>query len=174
MNNQNQGIVIERVFAARRELVWKAWTDLEMIEKWWGPEGFTAPSIKIDLRVGGKYVFCMRGPKGSEWDKDMYSAGVYKEIIPPSASSGQAKLVVTDYFSDENGNKLPPAQFGQDPNFPEESTVTVLFEEIENGKTKLSIIYPRPATEEQFQAMLKSGMEEGWGTSLDKLAESLK
>jgi len=37
-------IVIERVFDAPKEMVWKAWTDPEMVKKWWGPEGFTAPS----------------------------------------------------------------------------------------------------------------------------------
>src|SRR4051812_40572832 len=105
-------IVITRVFDASRELVWKAWTDPEMAKKWWGPEGFSAPSIKIDLRVGGKYIFAMQGPAGSEWDKVMYSAGVYKEIVP------HEKLVVTDYFSDEEGNIQEPKDFGQDPNFP--------------------------------------------------------
>jgi len=161
-------IVITREFDAPRERVWKAWTDPEMVKRWWGPEQFTAPSIKIDLRVGGKYIFAMRGPAGTEWDKDMYSAGVYKEIVP------NEKLVVTDYFSDENGNKLPPAQYGQDAAFPSEMKVTVLFEEIEKGKTRLSIVYPKPETEAQFQALLKSGMQEGWNSSLNKLAEALR
>ena len=161
-------IVITREFDAPRERVWKAWTDPEMVKRWWGPEQFTAPSIKIDLRVGGKYIFAMRGPAGTEWDKDMYSAGVYKEIVP------NEKLVVTDYFSDENGNKLPPAHYGQDAAFPSEMKVTVLFEEIEKGKTRLSIVYPKPETEAQFQAMLKSGMQEGWNSSLNKLAEALR
>lgn len=163
-----KGIVIERVFEAPREAVWKAWTDEEMAKKWWGPKGFTAPSIKIDLRVGGKYVFAMHGPKGSEWDRDMYSAGIYKEIVP------NAKLVVTDYFSDEEGNIVEPSAEGQDSNFPKESTVTVLFEELESNKTKLSIIYQKPESEKQFEAMKKSGMEEGWGQSLEKLADALK
>ncbi len=176
MANQNKnGLEITRIFDAPVEMVWKFWTEEEMAKKWWGPKDFTAPSIKIDLRVGGKYIFAMHGPKGSKWDKDMYSAGIYKEIVPPSTSSGQAKLVVTDYFSDENGNMTTPIDSGlEDPNFPKEHTVTVLFEEIESGKTKLSIIYPKPETEKQFQAMLKSGMKEGWNSSLDKLAEALK
>lgn len=161
------GITIERIFNAPREMVWKAWTDPEMVKKWWGPKDFTAPSIKIDLKVGGKYIFAMHGPEGSEWDRDMYSAGIYKEIVP------NEKLVVTDYFSDEEGNIIEPSAEGQDPNFPKESTVTVLFEEIEKGKTKLSIIYPQPESKEQLEAMLKSGMKEGWNSSLDKLAETL-
>ncbi len=167
MADDRKDIVIERIFVAPVELVWKAWTNEEMAKKWWGPEGFTAPSIKMDLKVGGKYIFAMHGPAGSKWDKDMYSAGVYKEIVP------NEKLVVTDYFSDENGEMMNPADQGQDPNFPKEMTVTVLFEKLDGNKTKLSIIYPKPETEEQFQAMLKSGMKEGWNSSLNKLEEVL-
>ena len=136
MSKQDAGVVIERVYNAPVDKVWKYWTKPDMVKKWWGPEGFTAPSIKINLRVGGKYVFAMHGPKDSEWDKDIYSAGVYKEIVP------NKKLKVTDYFSDENGNQLEPAAYGEDPDFPRESTVTVLFKEYEKCRTKLSIQYP--------------------------------
>jgi uncharacterized protein YndB with AHSA1/START domain len=163
-----KGITIERVFDAPREMIWRAWTEPEMVKRWWGPQGFTAPSIKIDLRVGGKYVFCMHGPKGSEFDKDLYSAGVYKEIVP------MEKLAVTDYFSDAEGNKIDPAVYGMTPDTPAEMDVVVKFEEAEGGKTKLTIKYPRPESEEKFQAMLTSGMVEGWNSSLDKLAESLR
>lgn len=168
MENNNIGVTIEKIFDAPREKVWEAWTTPEIVQKWWGPETFTAPSIKIDLRVGGKYIFAMKGPEGSEWDRVMYSAGVFKEIIP------NQKLVLTDYFSDEAGNMINPDQEGQDANFPKEMTVTVLFEEIGGGKTKLTISYPRPETEEQYQAMLKSGMKEGWMSSLNKLEQALR
>jgi len=113
----------------------------------------------------------MHGPKGSEWDKDMYSAGEYKEIVP------MEKLVVSDYFSDENGNKIEPKDAGMSGDFPSEMDVTVTFEEVDpptgGGKTRLSIVYT-PQSEEVRKAMLASGMEEGWSTSLDKLAASLK
>ncbi len=168
-----KGVVIERIFNAPREMVWKAWTTPEMVKKWWGPEGFYAPSIKINLKVGGKYIYGMHGPKGSDWDRDMYSAGIYKEIVP------MEKLVATDYFSDEAGNKIDPKKYGMAPDVPTEMNVIVRFEDAgppggEASKTKLTIEYPRPDSEEQFQAMLKSGMKEGWNSSLDKLAESLR
>lgn len=156
--------VITRIFDAPREMVWRAWTEPELISQWWGPEGFTAPSINVDLKVGGKYVYAMKGPEGSEWEGTMYSAGVYVEIIP------EEKIVVTDYFSDENGEMLDPADFGQDPNFPKESTITVLFENEGDDKTKVTIIYPEPATEAEYQAVLKSGMTQGWQSSMNKLA----
>src|SRR5882757_8889059 len=166
--NDQKGIEIMRVFDAPRELVWKAWTEPEMIKKWWGPEGFSAPSIKIDLKVGGKYTYAMQGPKGSEWDRVMYSSGVSKEIVP------HEKIDTTDYFSDADGNMIKPSQEGQDENFPTEMTVKITFEDQEDGKTRLTIFYPKAENEAQFEAMLKSGMQEGWSTSLDKLAESLK
>ncbi len=165
---EDKGITIERIFDAPIELVWKAWTTPEMIKKWWGPEGFSAPSIKIDLRAGGKYIYAMQGPKGSKWDMVMYSSGVYKEIVP------QEKIVSTDFFSDEKGNKVDPKEYGQSADAPDEMTVIVLFEEIDGGKTKLSIIYPLPKNEAQAEAMLKSGMQEGWNSSLNKLAVALE
>jgi uncharacterized protein YndB with AHSA1/START domain len=167
MENQND-FVIERVFNAPRETVWKAWTEPEMVKKWWGPAGFSAPSAKVDLRVGGMYTFAMHGPAGTEWDKDMYSSGIYKEIVP------MEKIVTTDYFSDENGNKIAPTKEGQAPDFPNEMTVTILFKDAEDGKTKLSIAYSRPESDAQFEAMIKSGMQEGWNQSLDKLAAALQ
>ncbi|MEN6621950.1 MAG: SRPBCC domain-containing protein [Smithella sp.] len=166
--NEGKGITIEKNINAPRLAVWRAWIEPELIKKWWGPEGFSSPGIKMDLKIGGQYIFAMHGPKGSEWDKDMYSAGTFKEIVP------NEKLVVTDFFSDENGQIMEPADFGMDPGFPKELTVTVLFEEIEQGKTKLSIIYPKPETKEQMEAMRKSGMKEGWSSSLNKLKNILE
>jgi len=171
MDIQSEGIVITRVLAAPIEKVWAAWTQPDLAQGWWGPQGFSAPSIKIDLHVGGKYIFAMHGPAGSEWDKDMYSAGEYLEILSPSENPRQAKMGVTDYFSDEQGNLLSPSEMGQDAAFPKESIVTVTFDALEDGKTKLTIFYPRPASEVEFAAMMKSGMIEGWNSSLDKLAE---
>ena len=46
-------LVITRVFDAPRELVWNAWTEPERVKRWWGPQSFTAPFCRIDLRVGG-------------------------------------------------------------------------------------------------------------------------
>lgn len=162
-----EGIEIKRVFDAPRELVWKAWTDPAMVKKWWGPEGFTAPSIKVDLKVGGKYTYAMQGPKGSQWDRVMYSSGVFKEIVE------HEKIVTTDYFSDEHGNMIKPSEEGQDENFPTEMTVTITFSDLGNGKTQLTIFYPKAENEKQYEAMLKSGMKEGWSSSLDKLENAL-
>jgi len=168
MVDDKREIIIERIFDVPRELVWKAWTEPEIIKKWWGPEGFTAPSIKIDLRIGGRNIFAMHGPKGSEFDKDFYSAGVYKEIVP------MEKFVISDYFSDESGKKIDPAAAGMDPNFPDELILTVRLKELDNNKTRLTLVYQKPESKAQFEAMEKSGMEDGWNSSLNKLKEVLK
>ena len=68
----SRDLVIERVFDAPRELVWKAWTDAEHFKKWWGPKVFTAPVCVMDLRLGGAYVWGMRDPGG----KDYFNAGM--------------------------------------------------------------------------------------------------
>src|SRR5512145_956811 len=90
-------LVITRVFDAPRELVWKAWTDPERFKLWWGPESFTAPACEIDLRVGGKYLACMRSPEG----QDYWSTGVYRDIVP------MKRIVYTDSFADDKGNVVP-------------------------------------------------------------------
>ena len=85
-NSKQQELVIKRIFDAPRELVWDAWTEPEQIMRWWGPKGFSAPVAKIDLRVGGAYLNCMRSPEG----KDFWSKGVFREIVAPE------RLVMTD------------------------------------------------------------------------------
>ena len=75
---KSRDLTITRTFDAPLELVWKGWTDPEYMKRWWGPKDFTAPFIKIDLRVGGIYLDRMRSSDG----QDYWSTGVYQEIIP--------------------------------------------------------------------------------------------
>jgi len=71
-------VVITRVFDAPRALVFKAWTQPEMLVKWFGPRDFTATIIQNDVRSGGVYDFHMRGP-----NYDDHWTGVYREVVPP-------------------------------------------------------------------------------------------
>lgn len=150
-------ILIVRSFDAPRELVWKAWTEPEFLMRWWGPKNFTCPFCKIDLRVGGTYLSCMRSPEG----RDYWSTGIYVEITEPSL------LICTDSFADEKGNVVPASYYGMSGEWPKELLVTVTFDE-EDGKTKLTLRHVgMPAGEMIEQA------EAGWNESFDKLAESL-
>ena len=67
-------IVIQRVFNLPVSKTWQAWTESEYFKKWWGPKDFTCPYSKMEARVGGKYLNCMRGPDGKEY----WSAGEVK------------------------------------------------------------------------------------------------
>lgn len=151
-------LVIERVFDAPRELVWRAWTEPEHFQRWWGPKAFTAPACKIDLRVGGTYLACMRSPEG----KDYWSTGTYKEIVAPE------RLVYTDSFADADGHVVPASYYGMSGEWPLELQVTVTLEDL-GGKTKLTLRHAgMPAGENQDLAGA------GWNESFDKLAASLK
>jgi len=151
-------LIITRVFDAPRGLVWKAWTEPERLMHWWGPKNFTAPACRIDLRVGGTYLYCMRSPEG----KDYWSTGVYREIIPLE------RIVCTDSFADEKGNVVPAAHYGVSGVFPLEMLVTVTFEELER-KTKMILRHVGLPT-----GLMSDMTNAGWNESFDKLAESLK
>lgn len=58
-------MILERVIAAPRARVWAAWTDPRNLPQWWGPEGFSCRTKRIDLRAGGEWVFDMIGPDGT-------------------------------------------------------------------------------------------------------------
>ena len=158
--NAKEGtLVIERIFDAPRELVWKAWSDPEQAKRWWGTRTFTAPAAEIDFRVGGKYLFAMQSPEFNNGEP-IWSTGVYREIVP------YERIVCTDCFADETGNVVPATHYGMTEDFPLEMLVTVEFEDID-GKTKMTLRH------EGLPASDKQGAGVGWNESFDKLAESL-
>ena len=147
-------IVITRVFDAPRELVWRAWTEPELVKKWWGPASFTAPVIQIDLRVGGKYLWSMR----SDGRMEFWYIGVYREIVPPEL------IVLTQSMSDEHGNVISD---GMPDGMAMEHLLTVTFEE-RDGKTTMILRHVgMPAGE------MAEGAAGGWNESFDKLATAL-
>lgn len=157
MTGTENEIVIERVFDAPRELVWRAWTDPEHFKRWWGPREYTCPRCTIDLRPGGSWHAAMRGPDG----KDLWSKGIYQEIVEPE------RIVSTDFFSNAEGDHVDPTEYGLPPEFPAEMLVTVTFEDVD-GKTRLTVHQSMPA-----ELAKQIGAYEGWSQSLDKLAAHL-
>ena len=153
----NDTVVIERVFDAPRELVWRAWTEPEHFMRWWGPKDFTSPRCEIDLRVGGAFLWCMRGPDGRE----NYTTGQYREIVPFE------RLAYMTSFADPDGNVVPASYYGMTDDIAPEMHVTVTFAEIE-GKTRMTVTHAGLPKE------LGDDAQAGWNQSFDKLAESLK
>lgn len=148
-------LVITRILQAPPAAVWRAWTDAELIKQWWGPEHFTAPVIQIDFREGGKYLYAMRDPAGN----DYWSTGRFLEIEPMS------RILYTDSFADAEGNVIPAATFGMGDDYPDETTIELTFEDVGDGRTRLTLVGQAPAGEMAEMARA------GWSTSLDKLAK---
>jgi uncharacterized protein YndB with AHSA1/START domain len=150
-----QQIIIERIFDLPLNKVWQAWTHPESFKRWWGPKDFTCPFSSMDFRIGGKYLHCMRSPKG----KDIWSTGIFKEIDP------YKKLVFTDSFSDEKGNPLPASAINMPGDWPLELLVTVRFGD-EYPKTRLLL------QQEGIPPEMQEDCIAGWNESFDKLEEN--
>jgi uncharacterized protein YndB with AHSA1/START domain len=153
---QNE-IAINRVFNLPVNKVWQALTDPEYFKKWCGPRGFTCPSSEMEARVGGKYLNCMRGPDG----KDYWSTGTVKEFIP------EKKLVITDSFSDAEGNIKSASEYGMPGNWPKELLITFTLEEAD-GATKMRLRH------EGIPDEMREDCIKGWNESFDKLEENIK
>jgi uncharacterized protein YndB with AHSA1/START domain len=140
-------LVLTRVFDAPREVVFKAWTEVERLRRWWGPKGFTNPICEVDVRPGGAMRIHMRGPDGTIYPM----TGVYREIVEPE------RLVFTASALDAGGEPLF------------EQLTTVTFEEL-GGKTKLTVQASFSKVRPEAARHL-AGAEMGWNMSLDRLAE---
>ena len=151
--------VIERSFDAPAALVYQAWTEPEHFKQWIAPEGYSIPFCEIDLRVGGKLKFAMRGPTG----EDHWCGGEYLELDPPR------RIVSTDYFCDPEGNILQPAEIGLPESWPAVNIVTITFTE-EGGRTHVKVDQPMVS----LAAAKALGADVGWNSSLDNLAALLK
>jgi uncharacterized protein YndB with AHSA1/START domain len=152
--SKSQDVVIERTFDAPRELVWRAWTDPELYKQWWGPEYFTCPVATIDARPGGRWHSAMADPEGNLY----WSTGTFREVVPFE------RLVMTDSFSDEHGNLVLASQLGMGDDIPLEMLITVVLEDLGNGRTRMTI-YHSGMPDGEMKEMAKQGMS----TSLNKL-----
>jgi uncharacterized protein YndB with AHSA1/START domain len=159
---QKEDLVVARIIDAPIELVWKAWTDPEHVMKWWGPKYYTSPSCKIDLREGGKYVFCMRAPQ-EQGGQDMYTAGIFTKIVPMEL------LEFTQGMSDKDGNPIDPTQVGMPPDFPKAVRTVVTFKRFRGDMTELTVT-EYAWIPSQMMVYSLAGLHQ----SMDKLIESLE
>ena len=126
-------LVVIRVFDAPLGQVWKAWSDSEDVQRWWGPDGFTCPIARMDFREGGTSLVCMRAPREFLGGIDMYSTWTYEEIVP------MKRFVYIHRFADKDGNAMDPVRQGLSPDIPDEMRNEVTFEELDGGKTMVSV-----------------------------------
>ncbi|HEX2094072.1 MAG TPA: SRPBCC domain-containing protein [Longimicrobiaceae bacterium] len=158
----DETFVVTRTFDAPRDLVFRTWTERDHLLRWWGPRGFTMLSCSNDPRPGGTMHYGMRGPDGGE----MWGKWVYREVMAPD------RLVFVVSFSDPEGSTVR-APFSQE--WPLEVLTLLTFDE-HDGRTTVTLhSAPVNATDAERQMFLgmHGSMQDGWGGTLDKLAEHL-
>jgi uncharacterized protein YndB with AHSA1/START domain len=141
-----QEILITSVFDAPRELVFRAYTEPALIERWWGPRRYTTVVDRLEARTGGAWRFLNRDAEGGEFAFH----GVYHDVSPD-------RIVGTFEFEGVPGHV---------------SLETAVFEE--RGGTTTVTGRSVFQTVEDRDAMLQAGMEEGAVETMDRLAALLK
>jgi uncharacterized protein YndB with AHSA1/START domain len=142
-------VTISRVFDAPRKAVWDAWTDPKQVSQWWGPRGFTAPIVELDLRPGGELKIDMQGTDGTVYP----NRGVFHEVSEPE------RLVMSMRLVDDEGQPVI------------EAFNTVTFAD-EDGKTRVTLEFEFVHVVPEA-ADAAAGAKEGWNESLDRLEEHL-
>lgn len=138
-------VEISRVIDAPPHLVFEAHTSPEHVKRWYGPKGWPLTLCEMDFCEGGRYRFAMTGPDGRQGPR---FGGQYLEIVP------NRKIVYDDAFESSADEKM---------------VITVTFDD-RDGRTLLTVCTVF-ATVAMKNAHLGMGFEEGFGSSLDQLAE---
>ncbi|MET3699804.1 uncharacterized protein YndB with AHSA1/START domain [Bacillus oleivorans] len=157
---EGRDLIMERVFDAPRDLLFKVYSEPEHLENWWGPQGWQTKNKKFEFKPGGVWHYCMTcmdRNQGEFYGQESWGKGTYQEIIEPE------KIVYIDQFSDEEGN-VPE-------NMPE-MLISLTFVE-QGAKTKL-IIRTQFASAEELQKVLDMGVVQGFESQIERLDELLK
>lgn len=98
-------IVSSRVLNTPREVVFRAWTDPDLLSNWWGPAGFTNTFYEFDPRPGGKWRFTMHGPdKGNYQNECVFLKVETPGLIAWDRISKPLFRVVTTFDETADGN----------------------------------------------------------------------
>jgi uncharacterized protein YndB with AHSA1/START domain len=131
---------LERLLSAPRPVVFAAHTQPTTLARWWGPAGFSAPSVDLDVRPGGPYRIAMQPPHGELF----HLAGEFRVVEPP------ARLVYTFRWEEPD---------------PDDQETFVTFSLEDRGEaTGLTVDQGVFATEAR-----RALHEQGWSESLDRL-----
>jgi uncharacterized protein YndB with AHSA1/START domain len=144
MEARSQGLLlkIERVLPAASPRVYAAFSDADELAKWWGPEGFTVPSLDFRPRVSGRYRIEMQPPDGDPF----YLGGEFREVDPPT------RLALTFAWEDPDPDDV-------------ETLVVLTFRDL-GESTELGLEQGPFKTEAR-----RDLHRDGWGDSFDKLQQ---
>jgi len=134
---------VTRIIAAKREAVWRAWTDPKTMNQWFRPgPDFETFVTEIDLRVGGRY---RNGMRNIEKGEEHIATGVYREIRP------KERLAFTWSWEGSKGDGAT------------ETLVTIDLRDVEGG-TELVLTHTLFPTDS-----MRDHHEQGWGACLGSL-----
>jgi len=156
--SQTLDVIARRTYSVPVEAVWAAWTEPEVIRRWWGPEGFTCPLARMDVRAGGVSLLAMQAPPQYGGGRT-YTTWSYSVVEP------MARLEYVVRFADEAGTTISPAEAGIPPGVPDAVPHLVTFTPTAEGGTELSIT-ESGYTASQARDMSQNGLDQ----CLDKLA----
>jgi uncharacterized protein YndB with AHSA1/START domain len=139
-------LVMERVFDAPRDLVWRVLTDPARVTNWWGPRGYTTTVEEMDVRPGGRWRWINHTTGG----EDAPFKGEYLEVVPPE------RLVYTEIFDV--------------PGFDDKAATNTMTLEDLNGRTKL-VARTRFPSVESLEGALATGMIGGALETYDRMAD---
>ncbi len=146
-------LTVTRTFDAEIDLVWRAWTEAELLDQWWAPKPWKSETSYMDFRTGGYRLYAMVGPEG---ERHMGRTN-YLSIDVHESFSGE------DAFCDADGNvkmDLPVAVFKN--------------QFVANGgKTEVTVV-TEYASEAHLQQVIQMGMKEGLSMAYENLDELFK
>lgn len=147
-------ITVSRIFEAPAEEVWQLWTDPENIKQWWGPDKFTCPLVKLDLREGGTSLVCMKA-RPELGGQLFYNTWTYTKITP------HLRIEFIMNLSDADGVRQNPAAVGMPADFPEDVRTVVTFESLGENQTKMTVT--EYADFGQIAHFAQLGLEQSFG-----------
>lgn len=152
-------LTIEYVLDAPKEKVWRAYSNKDWFERWWGPEGWETTTLEFDFTPGGRIHYCMKcvdESQGEWYGQESWGVTIIEKIDAPDSYSAR------DYFSDAKGNIKS--------DMPGQNMSVELVEE--DGKTHM-ISRSITETAEQLEELVKMGMVEGFSSQLKRLDQLL-
>ena len=150
-------VVVVRELEATPDVAWRAWSDPEQIQQWWGPVGFTCPRAVVDFRVGGSTLVTMQAPP-EYGGFSMHNRWTYTVLTEPS------RIEFVSTFADADGNPIDPAAAGIPPGVPAEVPHVVDLEPLPGGRTRVTVT-EFGYTQEEARAQSELGQEQ----CLDKM-----
>ena len=152
--------VLEREFDASRELVWRAWTEPELLSRWYGPRAETVVH-RLDLEPGGLWLLEMRMGGNSSFQRAEYT-----EVTAPE------RLVWLHSVSDADWNVIANPML---PNWPRVVRSTVTLED-DAPRTRMRFTWvPHEASEAEAAVFANAvgEMGKGWEAGMKLLADIL-